>query len=55
MRKKVNKGFMSQKDDGQFGMATTGGANIENALKRAKNTGTLNLQGRGLEVFPEDI
>ena len=54
MNKKANKAFMSQKDDGAFGMGT-GGTNIESALKRAKASGVLNISGRGLEVFPEDI
>lgn len=51
---KPNKAFMKQANTGMFGGAT-GGANIESALKRAKATGTLNLQGRELETFPEDI
>lgn len=55
MRGKANKAFMNQnKGVDAFGNST-GGTNIENALKRAKTTGTLNLQSRGLETFPEDI
>lgn len=55
MRGKINKGFAQQKEGvDAFGMST-GGSNIEAALKRAKTSGTLSLQGRGLEVFPEDI
>lgn len=54
MKGKKNKNFNNQADDSAFG-TSTGGGNIENAMKRAKNTGTLNLQGRGLEKFPEDI
>lgn len=55
MRGKANKAFMDQnKAVDAFGTGT-GGTNIENALKRAKTTGTLSLQSRGLETFPEDI
>jgi hypothetical protein len=55
MKGKVNKAFLQQKQGfDEFGN-TTGGTNIEAAMKRAKTTGTLSLQGRGLEIFPEDI
>ncbi|CAI2384285.1 unnamed protein product [Moneuplotes crassus] len=55
MKGKLNKGFGKQKEGFDAFGNTTGGANIEAALKRAKTTGSLNLQGRGLSVFPEDI
>ena len=51
----MNKGFGQQKAGFDAFGNSTGGTNIEGALKRAKTTGTLNLQGRGLSEFPEDI
>ena len=50
---KPNKAFMKQGNPNVVKMG--GNSNIESALKRAKTSGTLNLQGRELETFPEDI
>ena len=41
-----NKGFIQPSEDG---------VNITSALGKAKQTGSLNIQGRGLVVFPQDI
>lgn len=39
----------------QQNTAAASGKSLDMALKRAKESGTLNLQSRGLTVFPNEI
>lgn len=54
MKRKINRPAMPKEDLKAFGIST-GGSNLDTAMKRAKASGTMNLQGRGLTTFPEDI
>ncbi len=51
MRGPKNKAFFKDTKGGDL----LGGSNINAALKRAKQTGFLNLQNRELTHFPEEI